>query len=170
MKHRFVLWILALTLLAGVVALTRYPAQAAPPKKPLEMTFKDMNGKPVKLSSYRGKVVVLDIWATWCGYCVEEIPGLIGYQKMITNKKLPVQLIGVSVDRDKNAVAQFQRKTKFNYPVVLGDDKTLQPLGPINGIPVKFIIDKQGRLVETRVGAMRALDLAKIVEKYSKAK
>jgi len=169
-RHLALLLIAAL-LLGGIAVVSHFRASAAEQtKKPLALTFPGIDGKPVKLADYRGKVVVLDVWATWCGYCVREIPELIDFQKEATKAKQPVQLIGISVDRNKKDVQAFVKKEKITYPIAMGDQKSLKPFGSIPGIPVKFIINKQGVIVDKIIGATDKKTLRKRVEKYVKEK
>ncbi|MHB0938708.1 MAG: TlpA family protein disulfide reductase [Armatimonadota bacterium] len=172
MKPRYLtLLLIAVLLLAGTMLISHYRASAAEPtKKPLELTFPQLDGKPLKLADYRGKVVVLDVWATWCGYCVREMPELIEFQQEAEKKKQPVQLIGISVDRDKDVVAEFVKEHEIEYPMAMGDQKSLKDFGTIRGIPIKFIINKKGVIVDKIVGATDKETLQKKVEKYVKEK
>lgn len=170
MKPRmFLLLLSAALLLAGTMVVSHFRASAAEPsKKPLELTFPTLDGKELKLADYRGKVVVIDVWATWCGYCVREMPELIEFQKEADKEKQPVQLIGISVDRDKDVVAKFVKERKIEYPMAMGDQKSLKDFGAIRGIPVKFILNKQGVLVDKILGTTDKETLQKKIEKYVK--
>lgn len=137
-------------------------------KNAIDFTLTATDGKKIKLSDYRGKTVVLDIWATWCGYCVREIPGIIGLQQQAIEKKQNVQFIGISIDRDHNAVQAFAKRTPFNYPVVFAEDKVMKLFGDLPGVPVKFIINEKGVLVNSRIGAMSTADLQKYIAQYVK--
>lgn len=172
MKMRnLVLLLIAALLLAGTMIVSHFRASAAEPtKKPLALTFPQLDGKPLKLADYRGKVVVLDVWATWCGYCVKEIPELIEFQQDADKAKQPVQIIGLSVDRDKKDVQAFVKEEKIEYPIVMGDQKSMKPLGSIPGIPVKFIINKKGVIVDKIIGATDKKTLQKKVEQLVKEK
>ena len=173
MKIRnLVLFTVLAVLLAGTVFFTHYRAAAADnSKKALTVSFKSLDGKTdVKLEDYRGKVVVIDVWATWCGYCIREMPELVAFDKEMTEKKRPVQLIGISVDRDKEAARAYAKKEKIAYPMAFGDEKSLKPFGSISGIPVKFIINKKGVIVDRIIGATDQATLEKKIEKYVKEK
>jgi len=114
-------------------------------------TLKDISGKDVKLSDYKGKVVILDFWATWCGPCRRGIPDLIALQKQYS-KDLAV--IGISLDQ-KNTIADvvpFYKSFGINYPVVYGDAKIVQAYGGIEAIPTSFVIDREGKIVNKYVG------------------
>jgi thiol-disulfide isomerase/thioredoxin len=163
--------LIAVLLLVGIF-VSRYGATAAEDKKkPLALTFPGVDGKStVKLADYRGKVVVIDVWATWCGYCVREMPELAAFQQEAEKDKLPVQLIGISVDRNIKDAAAFVKEHKIAYPMAMGDQNSLKPFGSISGIPVKFIINKQGFVVDKIVGATDKETLQKRVDKYVKEK
>ena len=98
-----------------------------------------------------GKPVVLNFWATWCTPCREEIPHFVEMQ----NKYGPqgFQVIGVSMDDDAKPVREYYEKYKLNYPVALGDDKLAERFGGILGLPVNFVIDREGRIHAKHLGA-----------------
>lgn len=108
-----------------------------------EIEMKDLDGKPVKLSDYKGKVVVLDFWATWCGYCIELIPGQRELVKKYDGK--PFALISISADQDPRDVVEFQKETPmpwvqwFNGPEGGVVDEWMIP-----GFPTLFVIDAKG--------------------------
>lgn len=113
--------------------------------------LKDLDGKMVKSSDFKGKVVLLDFWATWCPPCREEIPGFVSLQKKHGDKGLVV--VGVSLDDEGvKGVKDFVAKNKINYPIVMGDGKTTELFGGVKGIPTTFIIDKKGNIVGKHVG------------------
>jgi len=85
-------------------------------------TLKNLEGKAVKFSDFSGKVIILDLWATWCPPCRQEIPAFIELQKQYEKKGLVI--IGISLDRTKAPVIQFAKKFGINYPVVMGDAQT----------------------------------------------
>src|SRR5208282_5885712 len=109
------------------------------------------DGKTVHSSDFKGKVVILDFWATWCPPCKAEIPGFIALQKEYGKKGLAV--VGISVDEGgADVVKEFAQKLGMNYPVVLADEKTPQVFGGIEAIPTTFIIDREGRIVTNHLG------------------
>src|SRR6516225_11436179 len=91
-------------------------ADAKPAK--LDLTFKDVNGKPFALSDYKGKVVLLDFWATWCPPCRKEIPGFIELYNNYRSRGFVV--IGVSMDDSTSDIKKFAKRYKMNYPILLG--------------------------------------------------
>jgi len=171
MKLRYLALLLGLgAIMAAMVVYMQAPrAKAADTgKKPktIDFTLTDTNGKPVKLSDYRGKVVVLDIWATWCGFCVGEMPGLVQLQQDAIDNKKDLQFIGITIDRDHKAVTSYLKKHPVNYPIVFAENSVMKMFGDLPGVPVKFIIDKQGVMAERIVGAMEKSQLQKRLAKY----
>jgi peroxiredoxin len=120
-------------------------------EKAAEFSLKSVDGKIVKLSDYKGKVVVVDFWATWCPPCRKGIPDLISIQSEF---KKDVVVIGISLDQDKTLkdVGTFIKKYGINYPVVYGDEKVSKDYGNIQAIPTSFVIDKNGNIVDKHVG------------------
>jgi len=104
----------------------------------------DVNGKTVSLSDYKGKVVILDFWATWCPPCKREIPDFIELQKSYGSKGL--QVVGIALD-EPGKVQAFAQQNGMNYPVLLGTDDIAIKYGGIQGIPTTFVIDKSGKIV-----------------------
>lgn len=114
------------------------------------MVREDLNGKKVTLSEYRGKVVLLNFWATWCASCVTEIPAFASWQAKYSSQGL--QVLGVSMDDDAPPVRALYRKLKVNYPVVMGDEKVGELYGGVLGLPVTYLIDREGRIVRHHEG------------------
>src|SRR5882724_8985988 len=109
--------------------------------------LRDVDGKTVQSADFKGKVVILDFWATWCGPCKAEIPGFIALQEKYGKDGLVV--IGISVDEDGAAVVKkFAGQLGINYPVVLADQKTTRAFGGIEVIPTTFIVDRTGHVVK----------------------
>jgi cytochrome c biogenesis protein CcmG/thiol:disulfide interchange protein DsbE len=107
-------------------------------------------GKKISLSDYKGKVVIVDFWATWCPPCRKGIPDLIDLQAEFGNK---LAVIGISLDTDtKDQVASFAKENNINYPVLFATPDVVQSYGNIESIPTTFIIDKNGNIVNQFVG------------------
>ncbi|MGE0448097.1 MAG: TlpA family protein disulfide reductase [Vicinamibacterales bacterium] len=126
------------------------PADAKPAR--LDFTLKDVDGRDVALSDYRGKVVLLDFWATWCGPCKVEIPHFVEFQEKYGPKGL--QIVGVSVDDTADKLAPYVKEMGMNYPVLqgLGRDDLQDAYGPILGIPVSVMISRDGKICATHTG------------------
>jgi thiol-disulfide isomerase/thioredoxin len=124
--------------------------------KPFPMpawTLKDVEGNPVASAELKGKVVVLDFWATWCGPCRSEIPGYIELQKKYRDAGLVI--VGVSLDQDgAETVKKFVSEAGINYRIVMGDGHITEAFGGVDAIPTTFIIDRGGTVQFRKVGAM----------------
>lgn len=129
----------------------RRGGDAAGRKAAPDFELKDMNGKTIRLSDYRGQVVLLNFWATWCGPCKIEIPWFVEFQR--TYKDRGFTVIGVSVDEDGwEAVRPFLASRQVNYPVVVSTVEVEQKYGGVEALPVSFLIDRDGRIANTHVG------------------
>ena len=123
------------------------PARTSAP----DWQLNDLNGKTVKFSDFRGKVVILDFWATWCIPCRIEIPHFAELQKQYGDKGLNV--IGVSLDEQgPEIVKKFVKRLGVNYPIVIGKEKVVEAYGRIDALPTTFVIDRQGRIVSRHIG------------------
>ncbi|MBI4889062.1 MAG: TlpA family protein disulfide reductase [Acidobacteria bacterium] len=128
-----------------------------------EFELKDASGKVVKLSDYRGKVVLLNFWATWCGPCKIEIPWFKDFQK--TYKDRGFTVLGVSMDEDGwEAVKPYIAEKELNYPVVLGTEEVDQKYGGIEGLPTTFILDRDGKIAAVHVGLVSKKQYADDIE------
>ena len=137
-------------LACAVAALSAQTEELKPAK--LNFSFKDTNGKKVSLSDFKGKVIVLDFWATWCVPCKKEIPGFIELQNRFGDRGL--QIVGLSVDDTLNAAKTYAAQMKMNYPILLAEGKEdiLKAYDPIPSIPVSVIIDRRGMIVARHIG------------------
>ncbi len=126
------------------------PADAKPAN--LDFTLKDVAGKDVTLSTYKGKVILLDFWATWCGPCKVEIPGFVEFQHKYGQQGF--QVLGVSVDDRPEQLEPYVAEYKMNYPVLqgLGHDDLQDAFGPLVGIPTTFLIARDGRICAVHAG------------------
>ena len=126
------------------------PANAKPAN--LNFTLKDINSKDVKLTDLKGKVVLLDFWATWCGPCKLEIPWFIEFQNKYGAQGL--QVVGVSVDDTLDKLKPYVADMKMNYLVLqgLGHDDMQDAFGPMWGIPVTVVISRDGKMCAKHTG------------------
>jgi cytochrome c biogenesis protein CcmG/thiol:disulfide interchange protein DsbE len=105
----------------------------------------DLAGTAIRLKNYRGKVVLLNFWATWCGPCLAEIPRFSGWQRQYGPEGL--QILGVSMDDDSPPVKRAVRKYKITYPVLMGDQYLGELYGGVFGLPLSYIIDPSGHII-----------------------
>jgi cytochrome c biogenesis protein CcmG, thiol:disulfide interchange protein DsbE len=110
----------------------------------------DLSGRPLRLEQFRGRVVLLNFWATWCGPCIEEIPIFSRWQHHFGEAGL--QVIGVSMDDDEGDVKRFAAKHAVAYPIIMGDAKLGELFGGVFGLPQSLLIDAHGRIVYRSVG------------------
>ena len=111
----------------------------------------DLKQKKITLASYRGKVVLLNFWATWCGPCLTEMPTFAEWQKHYGSKDF--QVIGISMDDAAPPVISTVARLKLNYPVLMGDEHLGEAYGGILGLPATFLIDRNGRIRARYQGA-----------------
>lgn len=120
-------------------------AQSNQSDKVPDLSLKDLKGKTVKIEDFKGKVVLLNFWATWCPPCLAEIPELIKWQKEYENQGL--QIIGITYPpTNRSAVRNFVRKNKINYPILFGSNKTKAIFDSGETMPFTVIIDRKGRV------------------------
>ena len=116
-----------------------------------EFTLKDSNGQTVHLADYKGKVVLLDFWATWCGPCKIEIPWFMEFENQLKDRGFAV--VGVSMDEDGwNVVKPYIQQYKVNYRILLGNDQVGEIYGGVESLPTTFIIDRQGKIASVHIG------------------
>ena len=154
---KFVLAVTAITIavLLAVGAQTRALGQVPEPdsRKPAPaFSLNDANGSAIQLSDYKGKVVLLNFWATWCHGCKAEIPWYIEFQKNYGRSGLTV--VGASMDDDGwKVVKPFVETTKVNYPIVLATDELAKQYG-LGAMPLSVLIDRKGRIAESHSGVV----------------
>jgi peroxiredoxin len=116
-----------------------------------DFTVTDASGKSVKLSDFRGKAVLLNFWATWCGPCKVEIPMLKGLQQTYQDRNFTV--VGVSLEAEGWALVRpYMERAQFNYPVVVGSEDIAALYGGLEAVPTTLLIDKFGRIASIHVG------------------
>jgi thiol-disulfide isomerase/thioredoxin len=130
-------------------------SEASPPHKSegtanLDLTFKDMNGYEVRLADYKGKVILLNVWATWCGPCELEIPELVEANTKYKDKGVVV--LGISLDDPAETLRAYAPKKQMNYPLLLWQDDFEEAYGPIVGVPITFFIGRDGTIGRRHFG------------------
>lgn len=127
---------------AAIGAQTASGTESLLNKKAPEITRTDLNGRPLDLASFRGKVVLLDFWATWCASCLVEMPRFVQWQRQYGPQGFEV--IGISMDDDPALARKLSAKLRLNYPVAMGDDKLGELYGGVLGLPLTYLIDRNG--------------------------
>jgi len=156
----------------GIVACSFYDREPARSdvkdtgdrKKAPDFSLKDAHGNIVHLSDYKGKVVLLDFWATWCGPCNIEIPWFTDFERKYKDRGFEV--LGVSMDDDGwKAINPFVAEKKINYRIVLGDDMTSDMYGSVEALPTTFVIDREGRIASIHIGLSGKKEFEDAIEK-----
>ena len=151
-------FVLALALGFSVIASAQVGTKAP------DFTLKNADGQDVTLSDLKGKVVLVNFWATWCGPCVREIPDFLEVYDEYKDKGF--EIIGVSLDRTGwKVVTPFVDKMHMTYPVVVGNNEVVTAFGGFNAIPTTFLIDRKGTLVDRHTGLMTKADLVAKLKK-----
>lgn len=137
-----------------------------------EVTFKDLDGKDVPLSQYKGKVVLVNFWATWCEPCQVEIPWLIEMQQKYSSKGFTI--LGVDADDEgNNVVSAYAAKERFNvngeklpmnYPILRGNDAATDKFGGLLGYPTSFLISRDGKIVKKVQGLVDYDEIKNAIE------
>jgi thiol-disulfide isomerase/thioredoxin len=158
----------------------RFPAPGRPPgsahSTPADaptVSLKDLNGHDVTLAQYKGQVVLVNFWATWCDPCKEEIPWMIEFQQKYGPRGFTI--LGVSMDEEgKKAVDPYLKKERFdvngekeamNYPILIGNDSIAEKFGGVVGLPTSMLFTRDGKKIRTVVGlALTHDDYAKVIE------
>lgn len=119
-----------------------------------QVTLTGLNGEKLDLSGYKGNVVLVDFWATWCDPCRAEIPHFIELQNKYRDQGFRV--VGISMDDSSGPVREFYQQFKMNYPVAMGSAKLAERFGGVLGLPVSFLIGRDGRIYARHVGETEA--------------
>jgi peroxiredoxin len=120
-------------------------------------SLKDADGNAVNLADYRGKVVLINFWATWCGPCEAEIPWFIEFEKKYKDQGFAV--LGVSMDDDGwKSVRPYIASHKINYRIMIGSEVVSQQFGEIEALPTSFVLDREGRIASNHVGLVDKVD------------
>jgi peroxiredoxin len=127
-----------------------------------DFSLKDMNGKTVRLSDLRGKVVLINFFATWCGPCRQEIPDFLRLHDRFKEKGF--EIVGIGVDMDGEAALRpFSEKFRIPYPIVVGTRDVVLDYGDITGVPTSFFVDRGGYITDRFIGQRPLSTLEKTV-------
>lgn len=143
-----------------------FPARKKALAKDFEVTL--LNGRRFRLSAQRGKVVLMNIWATWCPPCREETPELVALYNQYKDRGLVI--LGVSVDEQGESVVRpFVKEFNISYPIYIDEDNTvMDKYGPVMGIPTSYLIDKKGYIRYFALGAMTKKELEPRIQQLLK--
>ncbi len=157
---------------AGGKPSVKAAASATPVANPANVVMKDLQGNDVTLPQLKGKVVLVNFWATWCEPCQIEIPWLIEFQQKYGPRGFTI--LGVAMDDEgKSVVEPFVQKQRFdvdgqqeamNYPIVLGSDAIADKFGGIIGLPTSMLFSRDGKKVKTVIGLINHDDLEKAIQ------
>lgn len=153
------LFALALLLLTAGTAFAQDEMPAAEPL--FAATLSDLDGRPAALAAYKGRPLVVNFWARWCGPCREEIPELV--KARAKHKARGVEVLGIGIEDKADAVREFAKAYDIDYPVLLAKDKgiaLMQSLGNAKaGLPFTLAADRRGRIVYRKLGGMKKADI-----------
>ena len=127
-----------------------------------QLSIRDLSGAEINSANYKGKVVLVDFWATWCVPCEAEIPHLVEWQKQYEGDGL--QVVGLSMDDTVSPVRNYAAKHSMQYPIAMADDKTIAAFGGVLGLPVNILIGRDGKVIAKHVGVTDIAALQKEVE------
>lgn len=151
---------------SGKISPTATTASKSGGKPEPDVTFKNLQGQDVSLASFKGKVVLVNMWGTWCAPCQGEIPTLIQLQDDYRSKGFTV--LGVATNDELKRVVPFVNTRKFdvdgkqvtmNYPIVMGSDKISTAFGGLLGMPTSFLINRQGNIVKRYIGSLNPTEI-----------
>ena len=139
---------------------TEMPVPVAPKIPIFDLVLTDLNGKPQGLGQWKGRILVVNYWATWCHPCREEMPGFSRLQDKFRDKG--VQFVGISID-DAAKIVEFQKETPVNYPLLIGDMNIMKSSAELGNtrqaLPFTAVFDRQGRLAASKLGRLSEPEL-----------
>jgi thiol-disulfide isomerase/thioredoxin len=154
----------------NTIAKASFSNAAAKPAP--DVSLKDLDGKDLSLAQYRGKVVLVNFWATWCEPCQVEIPWLIEMQQRYAAQGFTV--LGIAMDEEgASVVTPWVKKERFdvngsksqmNYPIVIGDDAAADKFGGLLGYPTSVLINRDGKIVKRITGIISYDEISKSIE------
>jgi peroxiredoxin len=149
-------------LVPGAESIGKEPAGSLSKAAP-DFALTNLSGQTVRLSEFKGKIVLLDFWATWCAPCQEEISDFVQLQKQYADKGVTV--LGIALDDEGVAVVEpFARKLGVNYPLVIGNTQVAARYGGIQALPTAFLIGRDGKILKTVVGARDKSEWEQIIQ------
>jgi thiol-disulfide isomerase/thioredoxin len=165
--------IVALIAGAGLRHFSLEPAQPAPgatepgaSRRLLDTELPDIGGRKQRLAQWKGKVLVVNFWATWCAPCKEEIPALVSAQARLGGKGL--QIVGIAIDQ-VDMVKPYAAQMRMNYPVLIGELEVMELArssgNTVGGLPYTVVLDRTGKIVRTELGGMTESKLEEMVAK-----
>ncbi len=137
--------------------------QSPVPRLAPDVAFVSLDGEAIRLADHRGKVVIVDFWATWCGPCRLEIPHFIALQNEFGPRGL--QIIGVAVKDREDNVRLFAERSGMNYPTAMGDDAAVAAFGGFTSIPTTFVVAPDGTIAACLTGYQEKQVFAELLEK-----
>lgn len=164
-------WIILAAALALVLSGCATPSKAGSGVKSAEkrkeapgFELKDSEGRAVKLSDYKGKVVLLNFWATWCGPCKIEIPWFVAFETQFKDRGFAV--LGVAMDEEGwDIVKPYIQQKKINYRVLMGTDMVAQLYGGVESLPTSFILDRDGKIANIHIGLVSKSEYVNDIER-----
>jgi len=172
MRALLVVLVAFLALAAGVMARSRQ-GETPPTATTVDLaalSFPDLNGQSLRMDLWKGKILVVNFWATWCPPCLEEMPAFVKLQEEYGNKGL--QFVGIAID-DGDSVKDYLKATPVNYPILIGENGGEDWAASLGNhahvLPFSAVFDPGGKLLHVEVGAFDREEVIKAVEPLLKA-
>jgi len=154
MKKLILILVALFALIAGIILQRSLITVIPPGPHELDSAFPDLDGKLHRLDQWKGKVLIVNFWATWCSPCLQEMPEFVKLQQELGPKGL--QFVGILTDDEADAARDFLKSKPLNYPVLdgsIGGRQLAQKLGDTTGVlPVSVVFDPNGKRVHTEIG------------------